>query len=58
MFQMMGVFAEFERAMIQERVRASDAGRKLALALRDYKNRQPVVLALPRGGVPTGRKLE
>ena len=28
----------------------SDAGRKLALALRDYKNRQPVVLALPRGG--------
>jgi putative phosphoribosyl transferase len=30
----------------------SDAGRKLVLALADYKNQQPVVLALPRGGVP------
>jgi putative phosphoribosyl transferase len=29
----------------------SDAGRKLALALAAYKNQQPVVLALPRGGV-------
>jgi hypothetical protein len=28
MFQMMGVFAEFERAMIQERVRAGLAGAK------------------------------
>ena len=35
----------------------SDAGRKLALALRDYKNRQPVVLALPRGGVPVAAKV-
>ena len=30
----------------------ADAGRKLALALADYKNQQPVILALPRGGVP------
>ena len=29
-----------------------DAGRKLAKALAGYKNLQPVVLALPRGGVP------
>ena len=35
----------------------SDAGRKLALALRDYKNRQPVVLALPRGGVRVAAKV-
>ena len=35
----------------------SDAGRKLALALRDYKNRQSVVLALPRGGVPVAAKV-
>src|SRR6202043_671084 len=35
----------------------SDAGRKLALALRGYKNRQPVVLALPRGGVPVAAKV-
>jgi len=30
----------------------ADAGRKLAKALASYKKRQPVVLALPRGGVP------
>jgi putative phosphoribosyl transferase len=30
----------------------ADAGRKLAAALAAYKDRQPVVLALPRGGVP------
>jgi putative phosphoribosyl transferase len=30
----------------------ADAGRKLAKALAGYKKRQPVVLALPRGGVP------
>jgi len=29
----------------------SDAGRKLAVALVAYKDQQPVVLALPRGGV-------
>jgi putative phosphoribosyl transferase len=28
-----------------------DAGRKLAKALSDYKRQQPVILALPRGGV-------
>jgi putative phosphoribosyl transferase len=30
----------------------SDAGRKLARALAGYKDRHPVILALPRGGVP------
>jgi putative phosphoribosyl transferase len=30
----------------------ADAGRKLAKALASYKKRQPVVLALPRGGLP------
>lgn len=30
----------------------SDAGRRLAKALSSYKGRHPVVLALPRGGVP------
>ena len=30
----------------------ADAGRRLAKALASYKKRQPVVLALPRGGVP------
>jgi predicted phosphoribosyltransferase len=35
----------------------TDAGRKLALALRDYKKQQPVILALPRGGVPVAAKV-
>ncbi|HUA33562.1 MAG TPA: phosphoribosyltransferase family protein, partial [Candidatus Binataceae bacterium] len=30
----------------------SDAGRKLAAALKKYKDRNPVVLGVPRGGVP------
>lgn len=29
----------------------SDAGRQLAVALAQYKDQQPVILALPRGGV-------
>jgi putative phosphoribosyl transferase len=35
----------------------ADAARKLALALADYKNHQPVILALPRGGVPVAAKV-
>jgi putative phosphoribosyl transferase len=35
----------------------SEAGRKLAAALARYKNEQPVVLALPRGGVPVAAEV-
>jgi predicted phosphoribosyltransferase len=35
----------------------SDAGRQLAKALSSYKDRQPVVLALPRGGVPVAAEV-
>src|SRR5579872_6573412 len=31
-----------------------DAGRRLAPALAGYGDRNPVILALPRGGVPVG----
>src|SRR4029079_19283308 len=31
-----------------------DAGRRLAVALAPYCERGPIVLALPRGGVPVG----
>jgi predicted phosphoribosyltransferase len=34
-----------------------DAGRKLAAALVKYKDQQPVVLALPRGGVPVAAEV-
>ena len=35
----------------------SEAGRKLAAALFKYKDRQPVVLTLPRGGVPVAAEV-
>ena len=35
----------------------SDAGRKLAQALLRYKDPQPVILALPRGGVPVAAEV-
>ena len=34
-----------------------DAGRQLARALAGYKDQQPVVLALPRGGVPVAAEI-
>jgi predicted phosphoribosyltransferase len=34
-----------------------DAGCKLASALAKYKDQQPVVLALPRGGVPVAAEV-
>jgi putative phosphoribosyl transferase len=34
-----------------------DAGRKLAKALAGYKDQQPVILALPRGGVPVAAEV-
>ncbi|WP_262028116.1 phosphoribosyltransferase [Microvirga sp. Mcv34] len=35
----------------------SDAGRKLASALGKYRDQDPVVLALPRGGVPVAAEV-
>jgi putative phosphoribosyl transferase len=35
----------------------SDAGRRLAQALLRYRERRPVVLALPRGGVPVAAEV-
>lgn len=35
----------------------SDAGRRLAAAVMGYKDQQPVVLALPRGGVPVAAEV-
>ncbi len=34
-----------------------DAGRKLARALASYKEQHPVILALPRGGVPVAAEI-
>jgi predicted phosphoribosyltransferase len=34
-----------------------DAGRRLAKALEKYRSRKPVVLALPRGGVPVAAEV-
>ncbi|HUZ90998.1 MAG TPA: phosphoribosyltransferase family protein [Methylocella sp.] len=35
----------------------SEAGRKLAARLKHYMDRQPVILALPRGGVPVAAEV-
>ena len=35
----------------------ADAGRQLAKALLKYKSQQPVILALPRGGVPVAAEV-
>ncbi len=34
-----------------------EAGKKLAAALAHYKNEQPIILALPRGGVPVAAEV-
>jgi predicted phosphoribosyltransferase len=35
----------------------ADAGRRLAAALAEYKDQRPVILALPRGGVPVAAEV-
>lgn len=35
----------------------ADAGRQLAAVLAEYKDQQPVILALPRGGVPVAAEV-
>jgi|SRR5450759_2172257 putative phosphoribosyl transferase len=35
----------------------SEAGRKLAARLKSYRDRKPVILALPRGGVPVAAEV-
>ena len=35
----------------------SEAGQKLARALSNYKDQHPVILALPRGGVPVAAEV-
>ena len=35
----------------------SEAGRKLAARLKNYKDQQPLILALPRGGVPVAAEV-
>jgi len=35
----------------------ADAGRRLARALADYRDRNPIVLALPRGGLPVAAEI-
>ena len=57
MFQMMGVFAEFERAMIQERVRAGlkravAEGTKLGRPKIDEKTERAIRAALGRKDRP------
>jgi DNA invertase Pin-like site-specific DNA recombinase len=59
MFQMMGVFAEFERAMIQERVRAGlrravDEGKQLGRPRIDPKLEQRIHEALKAGETVRG----
>jgi putative phosphoribosyl transferase len=35
----------------------ADAGRRLAKALEKYRNKKPLILALPRGGVPVASEI-
>jgi DNA invertase Pin-like site-specific DNA recombinase len=56
LFQMMGVFAEFERAMIQERVRsglerAKAQGKRLGRPRNDNAKQRAAVVRLRRNGV-------
>jgi DNA invertase Pin-like site-specific DNA recombinase len=62
MFQMMGVFAEFERAMIQERVRAGlkrarEEGKTLGRPRVSEKTERAVQAALANKNRPGVRKI-
>jgi DNA invertase Pin-like site-specific DNA recombinase len=62
MFQMLGVFAEFERAMIQERVRAGLArvkaeGKQLGRPKIAEKTERAVIAALKRKNRPGLRQI-
>ena len=62
MFQMMGVFAEFERSMIQERVRAGlararDEGKRLGRPPIAPELEQRIREALAKPGRPGVRKI-
>jgi len=62
MFQMMGVFAEFERAMIQERVRAGlrravDEGKQLGRPRLDAELEKAIKKALNAPGRPGVREI-
>lgn len=51
----MGMETNRNAALYQgEFANRQDAGRRLAKALSRYQDQQPIVLALPRGGVPVG----
>ena len=47
----------FPYARTRRFIDRTDAGRQLAEALADYRGQRPLVLAIPRGGVPVGRIL-
>jgi putative phosphoribosyl transferase len=47
-------FMDFGEAAFGDR---EDAGRRLAKLLVGYLEERPIVLALPRGGVPVGYKV-
>ncbi|HEV2621807.1 MAG TPA: alpha/beta family hydrolase [Frateuria sp.] len=48
---------DFPQSVTRRYADRADAARQLAEALADYRGQRPLVLAIPRGGVPVGRIL-